>query len=287
MKSFDNKGFLRILIIALILVFGGVVLVYILDGSNIKERIWRSSEKDSESIEINNNKLKSNSNYKLDLNDKGVLNLDEIEKIEINCVSTDIKIKTTTEEESKVQFKGAYFGNEDGAPTLEISKNGKIATIEVKYPEHIKFESITLATTLEVEIPEIYNKKIQINTVSSGLDIEEIKVEELKLDTVSGDVTIDSLYGKLNAQTVSGDVKVNFEELQDDISFSTTSGELSIKVPDDSNFTFSLNTVSGEVNSELPISFNNNSKTRIEGKIGNGQNSINCNSISGDINIDN
>ncbi|WP_461206746.1 DUF4097 family beta strand repeat-containing protein [Clostridium sp. DL1XJH146] len=282
MDSFENKRFIRILIIALALVLGCIWFFFIVYKSIINDQIWKGSEEYDEAIDIDND-----DNYKLDLNDKGILDIGEIETIEINCVSTDIKIETVPEEKLKVQFKGTYFGNEKEKPTLEVSKRGKTAVIQVKYLNSTKFDSITLATVLEIELPENYNGKIEINTVSSDLDIGEIKVEELKIGAVSGDITIESLQGELYAQTISGDVKVNFEELLNDISFNTTSGELSIKVPDDSNFTFNLNTVSGEVDSDLPISFNSNSKTNIQGKVGNGQYNIKCSSVSGNINIDN
>lgn len=110
---------------------------------------------------------------------------------------------------------------------------------------------------------------------------------ELGLDTVSGEITVaDSAVHRLRAATISGALTADLDNPPHDseIALTTTSGELTIRVREDSDLTVQLTAVHGRVTSSFPeLSVAGRWGAAAHGVLGTGTGRLSANAISGNI----
>jgi DUF4097 and DUF4098 domain-containing protein YvlB len=110
---------------------------------------------------------------------------------------------------------------------------------------------------------------------------------DLKLDTVSGEVTVaDSAVRRLRASTVSGALTADLDNPPHDseLVLDTTSGELTIRVREDSDLTVDLVAAHGRVTSAFPgLSAGGRFGAAARGVLGAGTGRLSANAISGNI----
>lgn len=175
---------------------------------------------------------------------------------------------------------------------------------------------------LDIYIPENYNKNIYINTTlgkvtaeklqadvvsinaSSGdLDIGTLKSAELKITgkssaikinkciskkasikTSAGDIILKDGIGSFDIKSSSGKVQLSCVEYEDqDISITTSSGDISLLLPDSAEFILKASTSSGKLKSDFVLeSAGNNS---MSGQVGSKENKILLKSSSGSIGL--
>jgi DUF4097 and DUF4098 domain-containing protein YvlB len=109
-------------------------------------------------------------------------------------------------------------------------------------------------------------------------------------NTVSGDVVLRELHASsVEARSVSGDVSVGVAEFTGtgDLDFHSVSGDVTLDVPKDFAADLSLSTVSGEINSDFPITIGNGrmSRRRLEARIGAGGRRLEVATVSGDLKL--
>ena len=122
--------------------------------------------------------------------------------------------------------------------------------------------------------------------------------------TVAGDVRATGMTAFVSASSVSGDVHVSTTDLArassvsgsvdvtmgrsdwaDRLSFSSVSGNVTLTIPGDLDTEFSASTVSGEIESDWPVTVTKASPRSMRGTIGRGGRSLNLSSVSGDITL--
>ena len=110
---------------------------------------------------------------------------------------------------------------------------------------------------------------------------------ELTLDTVSGEITLaDSAVRRLRASTISGALTADLDNPPDDseITLSTTSGELTIRVREDSDLTVRLSAAHGRVTSNFPgLSGQGRWGAAVHGVLGAGTGRLSADAMSGNI----
>jgi hypothetical protein len=110
---------------------------------------------------------------------------------------------------------------------------------------------------------------------------------ELALDTVSGEITVaDSAVHRLRASTISGALTADLDNPPHDseIVLNTTSGELTIRVREDSDLTVQLVAAHGRVTSSFPeLSVGGRWGAATHGVLGAGIGRLSANAISGNI----
>lgn len=112
---------------------------------------------------------------------------------------------------------------------------------------------------------------LEVTTVSADLKAESLQAETLKMETVSGDGDISgtlqslkwhSVSGDLDFEgrasavkisTVSGDADLELEATPDLLTAELVSGDLELTLPEDRSFRLRCKTVSGDFESELPL----------------------------------
>ncbi len=144
---------------------------------------------------------------------------------------------------------------------------------------------------------------MNLSTTSGEIRLQEGK-GRLETDSISGDARIGSLEGAFtmsatsgelvidegkgygNAETVSGDVQLFLEALEGDLYVSTTSGNVSLKLPETSDLTLDYDSTSGRCRTFFDEAVTYGKKEHsAKGSYGNGAHEITVNTISGDLDI--
>jgi len=107
--------------------------------------------------------------------------------------------------------------------------------------------------------------------------------------TVSGDVTLRNLQATaVHATTVSGDVDAAISQLSGDgpLHFRSVSGDVTVSVPTGLNADFSMSTVSGDLDTDFPLTLSGRMGRRsIHARIGAGGREFSVSTVSGDVRL--
>jgi putative adhesin len=132
-------------------------------------------------------------------------------------------------------------------------------------------------------------------TVSAGSVSGDVSVDgahgDVSVSAVSGDVHLEHLHAtSIRATTVSGEIDVGVDELtgRGDFYFHSVSGDVRLEVPKGFGADLSLTTVSGDIDSDFPITLggsNRFSRRRVEARIGEGGRRLDVSTVSGDLRI--
>lgn len=178
------------------------------------------------------------------------------------------------------------------------------------------------STSGDIFLARVEAGKINVSSVSGDLRIEDMNGDsqisttsgeinlftetgDCGISTVSGDIRVDCLTGVFRfsstsgeisaaevtgggrASTVSGDVRLLFKAMEEDLTVSTTSGEVSVGLPRDTAVDFQADTTSGEIYTFFDefLSFNKRG-SHASGVYGEGAAcTVDINTTSGDISI--
>lgn len=182
------------------------------------------------------------------------------------------------------------------------SVSGKISFCDLDIEKSVAFSSVSGA----ISIGEVSAESFDASTTSGSINVEGLKAERIDAASVSGSINIrnaegkfslgttsgkialtdgTTLYGKANS--VSGSIQIETDELAGDIKLSTTSGFVKLSIPEDARFSFDASSTSGNVSTFFndKLSFNKR-KTKAEGKVGaDPEYEIEINTVSGSIKV--
>ena len=133
-----------------------------------------------------------------------------------------------------------------------------------------------------IKLSNIVCKSSNLECVSGSVKIENCSIEDLEIATVSGSIKSEGYFDELDADAVSGSIKVlNQKDFTKDSSFSTISGAITIDLPSDTNAKIDCSSTSGSVLCE-----HTNTKSKsVDQKLGSGFYELEANSMSGSIKI--
>ena len=216
-------------------------------------------------------------NY-LTIDEEKLLDIDEIE--EINISSGFIDIKAISEDRNDIFIK--YHGNmeSDVLPELDIVKSGNSAFINLKTPNS-GYTVVNSNVILEIFILESIIKILSLLMHLRYL-FKNLNLGEVFLSTSSGDIDVEDVQAnKVNSKTSSGDIKI--EDYTGDLGITSISGDISLILPSDSNYTIDGSTSSGEFKSNIPIKNVRNENKIFKAILGKGEKSIKISTTSGDV----
>ena len=259
------------------------------------------------------------------INESKTFKPEEISEIEVNLVSTDLNIIPTTKGEIEVHFYGEVSTNvKRNIPELVAYKTGDKLFVETLQSKDIIVFGINIErTTMDIYIPEIILEEFKINVVSGDVIMEDIETALLNLNTVSGDIKIEELAAEkiragstsgdiivrdytgdidagstsgdislldgidnedVEASTVSGDIFIE-QNAVSDMKLGSTSGDVRISLPEDSQFYLDISTVSGDIKHDFSIKVISSGRRDLEGTVGDGEDRIMISTVSGDVTI--
>ena len=141
---------------------------------------------------------------------------------------------------------------------------------------------------LEVAVPT--NLVVEATSVSGDVDVSGAH-GDITAGSVSGDVHLDHLHANsIEAHSVSGGVEVSVDELtgRGDFKFHSVSGDVTLSVPRDFGADLSMTTVSGDIDSDFPITIGGTGRVNrrsVNGRIGSGGRKLDVSTVSGDLRL--
>lgn len=128
----------------------------------------------------------------------------------------------------------------------------------------------------------------EAGSVSGDVHIEGAH-GDVRATSVSGDVHLRDLYAtSVRATSVSGDVEVGIAQLSGDgpLTFKSVSGDVTVAVPTGLDADFSMSTVSGDLDTDFPLTLNGRTGRRsIHATIGKGGREFSVSTVSGDVRL--
>lgn len=181
--------------------------------------------------------------------------------------SDKAKTKTTS---GDVQIDGSFSSFTFGATSGHLTS------------EKLKAENAELETTSgDVQVNGSFSS-FAFSSTSGQLRSEGLKAENMELETTSGNVELSGDLGNVSASATSGKIRLAYDSFDYEVSVSTTSGDVSLMLPETAAFAYSFKTSSGDADCAFP----NAGKTDHGAAKKAGEGLIKVSTISGSLNID-
>lgn len=135
------------------------------------------------------------------------------------------------------------------AGSLALSaKSGDVVANAVTSDEPASFG----AASGDVKLSAVASKVAVTASAKSGEVIAEtLTAPTLTLTNANGDIRAKKVAGAIDATTVSGDIKLSLRELTGDLAVRDSSGDVRVKLPNDTPFAFELQTGEGELRTKF------------------------------------
>lgn len=251
--------------------------------------------------------------------------IEGIEEVEIKVsgadISTDINVVPAEREEVRVLLSGVFNTKK---PELQMYSEGSTLHVKVKAANGCNFLLSNSNLVLDIQIPGSYANKLKIISSSGDVTIKQLKLKNLAFDLSSGDATFKDLTvdkfeykcssgdlngdnittkstvihtssgdimmkkfsGDLKADDSSGDIKVQYETFKNSVNINTSSGNVELSLPGNSEFGLNASVSSGDIECKFPIIVTGEYKeNKLQGVVGKDNNKINIEISSGDIRI--
>ncbi len=155
--------------------------------------------------------------------------------------------------------------------------------VEVPRGHSYSFDALRTASG-DVEVTGVAGE-IKVKTASGDVALKQVS-GNITVDAASGDVSIEDASGIANAHTASGDVQASFARIEGSgpMSFSTASGDVTVRVPGTISANVQVSTASGSVKSDFPLSLDERGK-KGSAVLGSGALSLKISTASGDVNL--
>jgi len=176
------------------------------------------------STQADNSPRKNGFGY--DIDNKGQISTNGVDKITIISVSSEVKISTHNSNQVSAHFYGNVIGfKKENIPYLEVEKNGGEALVRIVYPLQTGF-SVSEDTKLDVVIPEDWNRNIEIKSISGNISADRLSGNDITLNTTSGKIEISEVKaeGDISASSISGSIGID-KAISDSAKINTTSGD--------------------------------------------------------------
>jgi hypothetical protein len=179
---------------------------------------------------------------------------------------------------------GDQRGSSDNTDRRENRSNDVSVTFTVALPPGVNLDASGVSADIEVTGA---SGDIRAQSVSGDVTLADVS-GDVQSSSVSGNVNVrGGTVGTINANSVSGDIIVAIDALSGtgDLTFTTVSGDVEATLPGGLGADVQMNTVSGELNSEFPLTVQGDRDERrsIRGRIGTGGRSLRFSTVSGDV----
>jgi lia operon protein LiaG len=263
------------------------------------------------------------------VDERASLPLTGIDQVTVSGVSEDVRVTEGAGDTLEVWFHGTVgAGSRDAIPRLVAENTGSTAGIRLDRKQGVAIGFFWSDLVLEVSVPKGFAGKLSVQGASSDIDVADHAYADLALSTTSGDVhvgavdaarfamrttsgdldvraitsqhsDISSVSGDVNVKSIAGDavvhttsgtVKLTFASVPPRLDASSTSGDVTVRLPPDAQFLLDARAVSGDVTCRFPITIaetrTGGGKHVLSGAVGTGTGTVAVTTVSGDIRIE-
>lgn len=126
---------------------------------------------------------------------------------------------------------------------LSLDLGAASATLPTLTLRELELDSVSGSVTLSGGSYE----KLDFDSTSGDLTVTDAAVGELSADTTSGSLTLDGAFETVDFDTTSGTLRLTSSVLPQDIDCDSVSGGVTLTLPENSGFSASLDSVSGDL----------------------------------------
>jgi hypothetical protein len=138
----------------------------------------------------------------------------------------------------------------------------------------------------DVTVTGMARGSLGVDTGSGSVLGTRLSCSAINIDTGSGDIRLDRVTApRLSLDTGSGAVQVELSGALEDVSVSTGSGDVTIRLPEDVGAMVDLDTASGDFTLDFPLELARKDEGNIRGRLGNGRGRLQIDTGSGDISL--
>ncbi|QGQ97793.1 hypothetical protein EHS13_24335 [Paenibacillus psychroresistens] len=177
-----------------------------------------------------------------------------IQNLEVNSSIDNMIVKPSLDD----QFHFRILGKVSHSPKtseFEYKLTTDRDTLKFTLPENWKLQfGVAISNIhLEISVPKKLFKRISIKSSSGDITISDIQSEVIQLENSSGNIKTQNITGQLKLVTGSGDIRVDLNKLEQDLSFKTGSGTFKLNLLQAPlAIETNLTTKSGEIEQKLP-----------------------------------
>lgn len=229
---------------------------------------------------------------------------ENINEIDLNLNSQDIKIVNYDGQDLKVQIKshstisGELPKTENGNKlvlntTYDTPSNSSIS-VSIPYSFKDKGTLKIITSSGDINVSNLSMNTLSLSTASGDIDVSNLNLNYLSLNNSSGDINFNTItilnetklssssgdiigsgtLGTTNGSTSSGDIDLQLRDSLSNTSLNTASGSVALSLPRNLGYKINYDTISGDLNSSnRELSFGDESSL------------ININTTSGDLSI--
>jgi DUF4097 and DUF4098 domain-containing protein YvlB len=160
---------------------------------------------------------------------------------------------------------------------------------EVRVPRSIRLNLDKISTASgDIKVTGVQGR-VRVNTASGDVLVENV-TGSVNASTASGEMRVKDVSGSVNAQSASGDVEVEIARLEgnEDMKFSTASGDVNVKMPADLDAEVEVSSLSGKVETDFPLEIQETRYgpgTKAHGRLGNGSRTLRISTVSGNASL--
>lgn len=192
----------------------------------------------------------------------------------------------------------------DSVEVEDLSAGGRVH-LRARYPENCR--NCNAGLRFEVRVPRAglnvekvstasgditaadFAGRIQLNTASGDITLRNVS-GEINVATASGQLKVTNATGTVSAASASGDVEVEIARLEGagDLKFTSASGDVHVRLPNNLDARVSLATASGNIETDFPIEVKKQEYgpgTTARGQLGSGARSLRIATASGDVSL--
>jgi len=223
--------------------------------------------------------------------------------INVKNVSGDVSVAGY--EGETIQVLGYKEGRDRDQVSIDDTSSAGSINVRVRYPENCNCNA---SVRFEVKVPRGGNYKFEnISSVSGDVEVTGV-AGELHAKSVSGNVTVRNVSGPVQAKSVSGNVivgeingtatagstsgNVEVEIVQlggaQDMSFSSVSGNVRVKLPGNLDAEVKMSTMSGGLKTDFPLNIEEPERgpgRKATGRVGSGSRQLKLSSVSGNVSL--
>lgn len=286
-----RNAIIRIVIWSLVIVVLVTIMSSVMFGWTLRDRRF-SSESTAETA------VPMETLYAISYDGKDTFPASEISELEIDWVAGEILIQPgnsdqiTVREDNVNDDKYAMVlrqsGNELKITFCEESLNNFIgfgSTNELSKDLTITVPRDWLCETLDIEcaaatleVNDMTIREVDFDGASGACEFENCTVEEMDIDTASGDIRFIGSLEMLDCDAASASVFAVLTNTPSRLDIDSMSGDLEIVLPQNAGFTLSMDTMSGDFQSDFETTMKNGNYV-----CGDGRCRINVDALSGEV----
>ena len=202
----------------------------------------------------------------------------EIETIQIDLLSGDVEVRNLTAGSLQGKTTSGDWSFDDCSIRL-LSVETKSGDIDLDSTECSDIQLVTFSGDLSLRKT---CGDLSAKNASGDIELVRHTADTIKAETRSGDLDINARCPRIELWAASGDIELNAVGRIENISCSSSSGDISARI-EDTDYTAVLHSISGDIENATPLSETKHSSgKRI---IGSGRASVVLKTASGDIDI--